>query len=72
MSTALKRSVGQIQSTPMQSGSLLEHLYTFFSLTELQEQLDRSADESTLRKWGVSQSEYHEQVRVAIEYVERE
>ena len=72
MSTALKRSVGQVQKTPMQSGTLLEHLYTFFPLAELQEQLNRIADESTLHKWGVSQSEYHEQVRIAIEYVERE
>ena len=72
MSTALKRSVGLIQATPIQSGTLLEHLYTFFPLAELQEQLDRSPDESTLRKWSVSQSEYHEQVRIAIEYVERE
>ena len=72
MSTALKRSFGQIKTTPMLSGTLLEHLYTFFSLTELQEQLDKSADESTLHQWGVSEDEYFEQVRVAIEYVERE
>ncbi len=69
MSTALLKYPSPTTNGPIRRDSLLEHLYTNFSLTLLRKLRDGTPDADTLKLWNVSPEEYKAEVIKAIRYV---
>jgi len=72
MSTVILANPNQFAQSEIHPDSLLDFLYTYFTLNQLQELLENQPAEETLRFWNVSSAEFKSQVRLAIEYVVRD
>jgi len=53
----------------IQPNTLLEELYTFYSLSQLQAMLESEPDKLHLKNWNVSHDVLHEDLKLAIEFV---
>jgi len=69
MSSVPLARVRQVRVDAIQADSLLEYLYSFFSLDQLKEMRETHPGIATLRMWGVTIEEYQAQVLTAIDYV---
>jgi len=69
MSTVLLANPGQNDQLVIRPNSLLDYLYTYFSLGQLHELLTSEPSDDTLSTWNMSTQEYKAQVRIAIKFV---
>lgn len=69
MSSVPLARVRQVPTNTIEADSLLEYLYSFFTLDELKSMHRTHPGVATLRMWGVSLDEYQSQVLTAIDYV---
>jgi len=69
MNTMNLASTNETIQNEIPADSLLDHLYTYFTLNQLNELHDSEPDAETLAVWTMSAEEYKSQVRLAIEYV---
>lgn len=69
MSSVLIAPEVRINSRLVQVDSLLEHLYTYFGVDQLNDMLNSRPSEDTLAVWSVTEEEYKSNVQAAIDLV---
>lgn len=69
MTASQLENVGQQTSIVIEANTLLDSLYTYYPLNELEGMLLAMPDDDTLSVWNVSLAEYRAVVRQAIDYV---
>ncbi len=72
MTASLLKNVGQQTGIVIEANSLLDSLYTYHPLNELQAMLLAVPDDDTLSVWNVTLAEYRAAVRQAIVCVARD
>ncbi len=69
MSAVSKLSIRKVEKEKIQPNTLLEHLYTQYSLEQLEEMLTVKPDDATLLVWNVNSRDFAAIVQRAIEFV---
>lgn len=69
MSASVLEKNQSLIKEPIKPNSLLDTLYTYYPLEQLEEMLDTNPDHETLVLWKVSVKDYKSAIRTAIEYV---
>lgn len=73
MPTAFALKPTKSKQKTIQPNTLLEELYTYYSLSELQAMLESDTDKLQFKKnWNVSSDALHDELILAIEFVKND
>lgn len=72
MTTAIAIEPGISRQKTIQRGSLLEELYTYYSLSQLEAMLENKPDKMLLQKWKATGESLREDLKLAIELVKND
>jgi len=72
MSVASVLYPSRLNQKTIQSNTLLEELYTYYSLSQLQLMLKCEPDKTLLQSWNVSAEKLMADIKVAIEFVKND
>ncbi len=72
MTTASAVDAKKSNQNTIQQNTLLEELYTYYSLTQLQAMLESEPDKLLLQNWKVTSEELRENLALAVDFVKND